>query len=157
MIILGLDPGSRRIGYGIIEETGSKTSLVDAGLLPIQSSNDPEALAETEKQYRKLLAKHNPQLVGIEKLFFMKNRTTGIAVSQARGVLLATTVSNDIPLIELTPNQVKQGLTGYGGADKNSIMKMVRIILHEPNLKLIDDAMDALAIALVSSRYHKIS
>lgn len=151
MRVLGIDPGSRRIGYGVIDHA-AQPKLVDAGLVPITSSTDSPALVELRSRLRELIQLHQPDLVAVEKLFFTKNRTTGIAVGQARGVILECIESLGIRVIELTPNEVKQGVTGDGGASKQGVAKMVRMILGMHELKLIDDATDAIAIALVAGQ-----
>lgn len=151
MKVLGIDPGSRRIGYGIIEG-GANPKLIDAGLVPITADSDAPALVELRTRLCELIAQHEPDLVAIERLFFTKNRTTGIAVGQARGVALECAASAGIRIAELTPNEVKQGISGNGSANKAAVSKMVRLILGNPALHLIDDAMDALAIALVAAQ-----
>ena len=156
MKVLGIDPGSRRIGYGIIEQ-GAKPRLIDAGLIPIAASTDAPALVELRNRLHELMELHKPNLVGVERLFFTKNRTTGIAVGQARGVILECIESHGITIAELTPNEVKQGVTGSGNADKQAVAKMVRLILGAHDLKLVDDAMDALAIALVTAQRARMS
>lgn len=151
MRVLGIDPGSRRIGYGVVEG-GAKPVLVDAGLVPITAREDAPALVELRERLAGLLATHAPDLVCVERLFFTKNRTTGIAVAEARGVVLECAASAGIRIAELTPNEVKQGISGNGNADKRAVAKMVRLILGDPALRLIDDAMDAIAIALVGAQ-----
>lgn len=156
MTIIGIDPGSRRIGYGVIETAEGKPIYRTAGILKIVSSKDPEALRETRTELDRLLDKWRPRVVAIEKLFFLKNRTTGIQVAQARGVILAACAERDLRIEEYAPNEVKADLTGYGGADKKAMHKMVRLILNQPELKLIDDASDALGMALVAAQRIKI-
>lgn len=151
MRVLGIDPGSRRIGYGVIDHA-AQPKLVEAGLVPITSSTDSPALVELRGHLRKIIELHKPDIVAVEKLFFTKNRTTGIAVGQARGVILECIESLGIRVVELTPNEVKQGVTGDGGASKQGVAKMVRMILGMHELKLIDDATDAIAIALVAGQ-----
>ncbi len=151
MRVLGIDPGSRRIGFGLIE-SGAKPALLEAGLVPITAGEDAPALAELRQRLAAFIAHHEPDLVAVERLFFTKNRTTGIAVGQARGVVLECAASAGIRIAELTPNEVKQGVTGSGNADKQAVAKMVRLILGKPELALIDDAMDAIAIALVAAQ-----
>lgn len=151
MRILGVDPGSRRVGYGVIEHA-AKPVLVDAGLVPILATSDAPALVELRVRLRELLEQHQPDLVAVERLFFTKNRTTGIAVGQARGVILECVESLGLRAVELTPNEVKQGVTGDGSATKQGVAKMVRLILGRHDLKLIDDATDAIAIALVAGQ-----
>lgn len=155
MKVLGIDPGSRRIGYGIVEG-GARPVMVDAGLIPITASSDAPALVELRQRLAGLIRQHKPDLVAVERLFFTKNRTTGIAVGQARGTILECAASLGMRIAELTPNEVKQGVTGSGNADKRAVAKMVRLILGRSDLDLIDDAMDALAIALVASQRAKL-
>jgi len=151
MIALGIDPGTRRIGYGIVECNGPDAVFVDAGLLTIEAENDVAALEETKKGIDALIKKHKPDVVAIEKLFFAKNTKTAIAVAQARGVIILATKERGVRIKEYTPNEVKSGVTGYGFADKKAVLKMVRLILRKPDLKLIDDASDALALAILST------
>jgi crossover junction endodeoxyribonuclease RuvC len=155
MRILGIDPGSRRIGYGVIE-TRPKLTLIEAGLIPIAATSDGPALVELSRELDSLIDRLEPVYAGVERLFFTKNRTTGIAVGQARGIILERIVARGIPVAEITPNEVKLGVTGSGKADKAAVAKMVRLTLGEHNLKLIDDAMDALAIAIVASTRARI-
>ena len=156
MRILGIDPGSRRIGYGIVDN-GASPKLVAAGLIPIVSSSDAPALVELRARLLELVEEYRPEVIGVEKLFFTNNRTTGIAVGQARGVILECLSGSGMPLIELTPNEVKQGVTGSGNADKRAVAKMVRLVLGQHDLTLIDDAMDALAIALVAGQRARLA
>ncbi len=148
MTILGIDPGSRRIGYGLIKKEKGIFSYLEAGLLKIESKNDTDALAETRTGLLEIIAKFKPDMCGVEKLYFVQNQTTGIAVGQSRGVILLTLTEANIPVKEFTPNEVKSRVTGYGLSDKKAIEKMVSILLRQKELKLIDDAWDALAIAL---------
>ncbi len=148
MIILGIDPGSRRIGYGLIEKTGQKFTFIDAGLLKIKSKDDIGAICEIRDGLKTIIKKFKPDICAIEKLYFVKNQTTGIAVGQARGVILLTLADAGLSIKEFTPNEIKSRVTGYGLADKKSVEKMTGLILQEKSLKLIDDAWDALAIAL---------
>lgn len=148
MIILGIDPGSRRIGYGLIEKTGQKFTFIEAGLLKIKSKDDIGAIQEVRNDLKLILKKYKPDICAIEKLYFVKNQTTGIAVGQTRGVILLTLADAGLSIKEFTPNEIKSRVTGYGLADKKAVEKMVALILQKKDLKLIDDAWDALAIAL---------
>ncbi len=149
MIILGIDPGTRRVGYGLVKYESGKTEFLGAGLLSIRSKNDTDALKELQSELGALIKKWRPDMLAIEKLFFVKNQKTGMRVAEARGVILATATTRRISKIrEYSPNEVKSGIAGNGHADKKSIAKMVRLILKKPDLKVIDDASDALAIAI---------
>ena len=152
MISLGIDPGSRRIGYGIVEKKKDNTlRFVAAGILKIESTEDARALTETKKGATALIRKYKPDVMGIEKLFFAKNRRTAMAVAQARGVLLLAADEAGVPIREYAPNEIKLGVTGYGSADKKAVLKMVRLILGKHDLKVIDDASDALAGAIMAA------
>jgi crossover junction endodeoxyribonuclease RuvC len=151
MIALGIDPGSRRIGYGVVKCDGSALTLVAAGILEIKTADDVSALEETKKGVDALIKKHKPDVMAIEKLFFAKNTKTALAVAQARGVILLATKERGVRIKEYTPNEVKSGVAGYGFADKKAVLKMVRLILNKPDLAVIDDASDALALAILST------
>lgn len=149
MIVLGIDPGTRRIGYGLIQKEGASLTFVAAGILNIKSSEDAGALQETKSELDSLIKKYKPDAIAIERLFFSKNRKTGIAVAQARGVILLSATENNVPTKEFTPNAIKLALTGYGSADKKSVLKMVRLTLKNFREDVLDDASDALAMAIV--------
>lgn len=151
MIALGIDPGTRRIGYGVVDSQNGAAKFIDAGLLRIDAKEDIAALEETKKEIDRLITQYRPDVVAIEKLFFAKNQKTAIAVAQARGVILLATKECGIRIKEYTPNEVKLGVTGYGFADKKAVLKMVRLILNKNDLKVIDDASDALALAIFSA------
>ena len=150
MIALGIDPGTRRIGYGIVRNEGGSLVFITAGILKIKSVDDASALCETKKGIDELIKKYKPEILGIEKLFFAKNQKTAIAVAQARGVILLAAQEAGIPIREYAPNEVKLGVTGYGFADKKAVLKMVRLILGKRDLAVIDDASDALALAIMA-------
>jgi crossover junction endodeoxyribonuclease RuvC len=153
MISLGIDPGTRRVGYGIVCTNTADTAITmtAAGLLEIKSVDDPGALVEIKNGMDALIKKYKPDVIAIEKLFFSKNQKTAIAVAEARGVILLAAHASRVSLREYTPNEVKLGVTGYGSADKKAVLKMVRLILNKPDLEVIDDASDALALAILAS------
>ena len=148
---LGIDPGTRRVGYGIVRGEGGTLTFITAGILKISSTDDASALRETKEEMGRLIKKYKPDVLGVEKLYFAKNQKTAIAVAQARGVILLAAKEEDITIKEYAPNEVKLGVTGYGFADKKAVLKMVRLILGKPGLKVIDDASDALALAIIAS------
>ena len=152
MIILGIDPGSRRIGYGLIKVAGNSLSILEAGILKISSPDDAEALDEAHQGALALIRKYRPEILGIEKLYFAKNRKTAIGVAQARGVIIALAIRQGLEVLEYSPSEVKSGVAGYGLADKQAVAKMVRAIFGRPDLRVIDDASDALAVAYLASR-----
>jgi crossover junction endodeoxyribonuclease RuvC len=149
MTILGIDPGTRRIGYGVVRKEGSDACFVVAGILDIVGTDDISALAEVKEGIDALIKKYKPDGFSIEKLYFAKNQKTALAVAQARGVILLSASERGIPIREYAPNEVKLGIAGYGFADKRAMLKMTKLILKTPDLKVIDDASDALAIAIM--------
>lgn len=151
MIALGIDPGTRRVGYGIVRGEGGKLTFITAGILKIGASDDASALQEAKEEIGKLIKKYKPDVMGVEKLYFAKNQKTAIAVAQARGIILLAAKEERIKIKEYAPNEVKLGVTGYGFADKKAVLKMVRLILGKQDLAVIDDASDALALAIMAS------
>lgn len=151
MIILGIDPGTRRMGFGVIEKNGSSINLLDAGILEIKSTKDADALGEIKTGLEKIISSYKPAILAIEKLYFSKNQKTALQVAEARGVALLAGKENGLKILEFSPNEIKSALTGYGSADKKSVLKMVSLRLKKPDFKIIDDASDALAAAIVAS------
>lgn len=156
MKILGVDPGSSRVGYGLINDR--PLSLIASGVIDIKEKNPNQKIIKLAAKYEDVLEKFKPDLVAIEKLFFSRNVKTGLEVSQARGVLVYLTLKSKVALTEYGPMQVKQTITNYGLADKKAVAKMVSIILKIPPIKGLDDISDAIAIAITaanSSQYDK--
>jgi len=149
LVILGIDPGLADTGFGLIEKEKSKLRLIDYGCIKTQAKLPPEVrLKQIDKSVNKLIKKYRPDIIGVEKLFFCKNVKTALAVGQARGVIILAAGKNQLQLIEFTPLQIKQALTGYGKADKNQIQQMVKVILNLKQIPKPDDAADALAVAV---------
>jgi len=150
MLVVGIDPGTATTGYGFLrEDDKGKITAVDFGV--ISTSPDlpmPHRLLELHQQLKNLMLLHHPESAAVEKLFFQKNVRTALSVGQARGVALFTLAEGGIPISEYTPLEVKQAVTGYGGADKNQVQQMVRALLELPSIPQPDDAADALAIAI---------
>ena len=150
MIILGIDPGSTRAGYGIIDFSKNKSVYIDGGIVSVDSKDKNTRLVELERSFERIIKKYKPEVAGVERLYFVKNQKTGLEVAQSRGVLLLSVAKRGLPIFEFTPNEIKQGITGYGSADKIAVTKMVRQILKIGDIKQPDDAYDALAIALMA-------
>ncbi len=149
MIILGIDPGFARIGYGIIKKEKSRIAVIDFGCITTEKEQSfPERLVQISNDTKKLVKKNKPDCCAIESLFFFKNSKTALAVAAARGVLTCTIKKEKVPVFEYTPLQIKQAATGYGKADKSQIMSMVKQILNIQTSIKLDDTSDALAIAL---------
>ncbi|MFA6410036.1 MAG: crossover junction endodeoxyribonuclease RuvC [Candidatus Buchananbacteria bacterium] len=148
-IILGIDPGLADTGFGVIKKEGSRLTMLDYGNIKTKAKiADEIRLAELNQALDKLIKKYQPEVLGVEKLFFAKNVKTAIAVGQARGVIMLCGGKNCLKVLEYTPLQVKQALTGYGKADKKQIQQMVKVVLSLKEIPKPDDAADALAIAI---------
>ncbi|MFL5680369.1 MAG: crossover junction endodeoxyribonuclease RuvC [Chloroflexota bacterium] len=149
MIVLGIDPGTAALGYGIVERTGSRLRAVDYGVV-VTSADLPlaERLLAIHTAVADLVQLHRPALVGVERLFFSKNAQTAFAVGQARGVVLLAASQHQVPVRDATPNEVKSAVAGYGAADKQQVQRMVRVVLAMEELPTPDDAADALAVAI---------
>ncbi len=149
MIVLGIDPGTARMGYGVIDTAGGIPSLIDFGIAETHPTESmPDRLLQLYGNIRLLLEEHDPDVMAVEKLFFARNVTTALAVGQARGVVLLAAAEKGIPVREYSPSEVKHAIVGYGKADKAQIQEMVRIILGLDQIPRPDDAADALAVAV---------
>lgn len=149
MIILGIDPGLATLGYGVIEVNNDKRKLIQFGTLTTPAGQPmPQRLRAIFQGMNQLMDIYQPDDVAFEELFFSKNITTGMAVSAARGVALVAVVQRTDNLYEYTPMQIKQAVTGYGGADKHQVQMMVKMLLNMKDIARPDDAADALAVAL---------
>lgn len=157
MIILGIDPGLAIIGYGIVEYKNSSFRTIDYGAITTPAGMSVvERLEMIYKGMNQLFHMYDIDEVGIEQLFFNKNVTTGIAVAQARGVILLSCAHHKMPVYSYTPLQVKQGVCGYGRADKTQVQKMVTSFLNLKSLPKPDDVADALAVAICHAHLNKI-
>ena len=149
MIILGIDPGLATLGYGVIEVNNDRRRLIQFGTLTTPAGQPmPQRLRAIFQGMNQLMDIYQPDDVAFEELFFSKNITTGMAVSAARGVALVAVVQRTDNLYEYTPMQIKQAVTGYGGADKHQVQQMVKMLLNMKEIARPDDAADALAVAL---------
>lgn len=149
MKLLGIDPGTAIVGFGVIETDHRTHHLVDAGVIRTPAKQADEIRLHTiYTNLEEIITTHNPDIMVVEKLFFAKNVTTAMTVSQARGVILVVATIHGVPIVEYTPLQIKQALTGYGRADKNQIQQMVKVLLALQEIPKPDDCADALAAAL---------
>lgn len=153
MRILGIDPGTGILGFGVIEVTRGKTTLVDAGVVrtPAHTPLD-ERLVDIYESLLEVIRETRPDEMSIEKLFFAQNVTTAMSVSHARGVAMLAGKQGGLTIYEYTPLQIKQGLTGYGKATKKQVQEMVRIILNLKEVPKPDDCADAIAAALLHAQ-----
>ncbi len=152
MIVLGIDPGTASMGWGVVERTGGNLRAVDYGLLSTSADLPlPDRLAAIHAHVAELIETHHPDLLAVERLFFSKNAQSAFGVGQARGVVLLAAAQAGIPVREATPNEVKLGVTGYGNAEKSQVARMVAVILALPEVPTPDDTADALAIGICIS------
>ena len=150
MVVLGIDPGTAILGWGIIKSTKEVTYKVEAyGCIKTDKwSPFSRRLEEIHKKLSKIIKKYRPDTAAIEQLFFAKNMKTAISVGEARGVAILSAVEANLAVAEYTPLQVKQSLVGYGRADKKQMQKMLKVLLRLKEIPTPDDAADALAVAL---------
>ncbi len=149
MRIIGIDPGTAIMGFGVIDITKSVLSVVSYGAIRTYTDRTTaERLLDIHTELRHLMGKYCPDAMAVEQLFFNKNTTTAMTVGQARGVALLTAAEAEIPVYEYTPLQVKQSVTGEGRADKNQVGYMVRLLLRLDETPRPDDVSDALAVAI---------
>ena len=148
MKVLGVDPGYDRLGLAVVEGNPSRPILIwSTCVLP--SKGVPSArLSEVRTLVEKAIRKHKPDLVAIETLFFSTNRKTALGVAEARGAILSAIGAVGLPVAEYSPSVVKLAVTGYGGADKGAIARMVPKLLFLPVRKRLDDELDAIAVAI---------
>jgi crossover junction endodeoxyribonuclease RuvC len=157
MRIIGIDPGTGILGFGVIESVKSKAEMVDAGVIRTNVHQPlDERLVEIYKGLCDIIAETKPQIMVVEKLFFAQNVTTAISVSHARGVAMLAGKLAGLEIVEYTPLQIKQSLTGYGRADKNQVQQMVKILLGLKEVPKPDDCADALAAALMHATALKV-
>jgi len=153
-IIIGIDPGIADTGFGVIRDDCGTLKMLAYGSIKTDKKDPlPKRLISLNNQLEKILEKYRPEIAVIEQLFFCNNAKTALIVGQARGVSMLTLAKTGLKIIELTPLQVKQGLTGYGGADKKQMQQMIKIILNLKETPKPDDAADALAMAVCGASH----
>ncbi|KPL82696.1 hypothetical protein SE15_11490 [Thermanaerothrix daxensis] len=149
MRVVGIDPGTATTGYGVVQDRGHGLEAVAYGVvttapfLPLE-----QRLAQLFDELSALIQRFRPESAAVEQLFFQRNVRTAMAVGQARGVTLLALAKAGLSVGEYSPLEVKQAVTGYGGADKNQVQQMVRLLLNLSEIPRPDDAADALAVAI---------
>ncbi len=156
MTVLGVDPGFGRTGLGVIVVKGSQNIHVWHACIST-SADAPfcERLRCLRDKLSESIIKYQPQVAVVEKLFFQSNVKTAIDVGMARGVILLCLADAKVPVVELTPNEIKQAVAGHGGADKKQMQSMVARLLGLKEVPKPDDAADALAIAMAGAGVYK--
>ena len=149
MRVLGVDPGSIKSGYGVIEQRGAELAVLDYGVIRT-TANAPLAprLLQISVRLQALIAQWQPQVLALEDLFFAKNVQSALKLGHARGVILLIAAQAHLEIAEYTPLEVKQAVVGYGRAEKMQVQQMVKVLLRLKELPTPDDAADALAIAI---------
>ncbi len=149
MIVMGIDPGFAITGYGVVDYTGNRFRVLDYGIIRTEASTlFPQRLLVLHKEMGELMARHKPDVMAVEELFFNTNVTTCIKVGHARGVILLSAAIGGVPVFEYTPMQVKLAVVGYGNAKKPQVQQMVKVLLGLDAIPKPDDAADALAVAI---------
>ena len=148
-LTMGIDPGTGIVGYALVAQHGSDLTLIACDVITTPAKMPlPQRLQRIYHGLLEIIEQYQPQDVAVEQLFFARNVTTAMAVGQARGVVMLAAVNSGLEVSEYTPMQVKQAVHGYGNATKQQVAEMVRILLRQPTLRKIDDAMYAAAIAI---------
>ena len=149
MIILGIDPGIAKVGYGLIDCIANKFNFLDYGIIQTTPDTDfPKRLEIIHNQMTEIIKYYKPEDLAIEELFFNKNVKTAITVGHARGVQVLTAQMMELGVYEYTPLQIKQAVVGYGRAEKHQVQEMVKLLLNLKEIPKPDDAADALAVAI---------
>ena len=149
MFALGIDPGLSRCGYGAVRRERTGLRVVTAGVISTAPSDPlPDRLATLARELRALMAELGPDVVAVERVLFQANARTAMAVGQASGLALMTAAERGCPVVEYSPNEVKQAVAGYGAAPKLQVQRMVQSLLHLSEPPRPADAADALALAI---------
>ncbi len=161
MRCLGIDPGTATIGYGLVEELndGALQAIAHGVIITTPKQTMPQRLKIIFDEITQLLNTYQPERAAVEEMFFARNVTTAITVAQGRGVILVSLANARIPITEYKPNQVKQAVSGFGGAKKPQMQEMTRMLLGLDEIPRPDDAADALAVAITdlhSARYNAL-
>jgi crossover junction endodeoxyribonuclease RuvC len=153
MRIIGIDPGVATVGFGLVDAEGNRQKLLTCGVISTPPGQRLSVrLNQIFEDLTELIRSYSPDSMAVEELFFNTNLTTGISVAHGRGIILLAGCRSGLPIFEYTPLQIKQAVVGYGRAEKNQVIDMVRRILNMPTPPKPDDAADALAVALCHAR-----
>lgn len=157
MRILGIDPGTARVGWALIDDQSGKPLPAAYGLITTEAAEQPETrLLQIHRELLALIGQYKPNVVGVEELFFSTNAKTVIPVAQARGIVLLTAAEQNLPVVSYSPLVVKRTICGDGRADKVQVQHMIARILHLAHAPKPDDVADAVAIALTHAYSYKL-
>jgi crossover junction endodeoxyribonuclease RuvC len=147
--VIGIDPGTALTGWGVVEGSGNQLQMVAGGVVTTPAGMPlPQRLQIIYRELTALIAEWQPDTAAIEELFFSKNAKTALAVGHGRGAAMLALANADLPIFEYKPLEVKQAITGHGGADKQQMQHMVKLLLELDDIPRPDDAADALAVAI---------
>jgi crossover junction endodeoxyribonuclease RuvC len=150
--VLGVDPGTARMGWGVLRYQESQFEVLDFGCVETSSKlNNAERLLKLAKELEKIIQKTRPEILAVEEIFFSKNIKTAISVAQSRGVILLIAQKHNLNIKEFKPTEVKQAVTGVGNASKEQVQKMVQLVLNLKKIPRLDDTSDALACAIAAA------
>lgn len=155
MIILGLDPGTSRIGFAVLKTSKIDIKPISYGCWEIKEKTKEKKLATLASLLNQTIKKYKPKIIALEKVFFFKNAKTAMSISEAIGVILYISFKNKIKILELTPLEIKQNIIGYGRADKKDVQKLIQLYFSFKETPKPDDTADALAVALAG--FNKIN
>ena len=154
MIIIGIDPGSRKTGYGVIENLNNRNHYLGSGVIVLNETTSlAERLLILNENLDEIIQNFQPDSGSIEAIFFAKNVKSALILGHARGVALLQLARHHLPIYEYTPLQVKQTLVGVGRASKEQVQHMVRILINRPQTPMRDDESDALAVAITHAHF----
>lgn len=157
MRILGIDPGTATVGYGVVDKIGASPVMVRYGTITTSpKQTPPRRLMILHEELNCIIDEFSPDVIVMEQLFFAKNQTTAIAVGKACGVLQLVAAQRGVPVVEYTPPEVKQAVVGYGNADKKQVQYMIQRILALDECPKPDDAADALALAVCHAHAERL-
>jgi crossover junction endodeoxyribonuclease RuvC len=150
MLAIGIDPGTAITGYGLVRELADGSlQVVDYGVIQTPAAHAmPDRLVQLYRELKEVITLHSPQSGAVEKLFFARNVRTALSVGQARGIALLALAESAVEVAEYSPNEIKQAVAGYGGAEKMQVQMMVQALLDLDEVPQPDDAADALAVAI---------
>ena len=148
MIVLGIDPGSNRTGYGLLQEKSGVVRSIDYGCINLSSIKTfPQKLEKISITVKELIRKYKPDFTAIEDCFYAKNVKSALKLGHVRGAIILTAINENVEITEYTPLEIKNAVTGYGRADKMQVQQMMRMLLDLPGVPQPEDAADALACA----------
>ncbi|MDO8566708.1 MAG: crossover junction endodeoxyribonuclease RuvC [bacterium] len=150
MRILAIDPGYDRLGIAVLEGSASRPTLIWSDCVLPKKGVKADRLAHVSRAITSAIKEYTPRALAIETLFFSVNKKTALGVAEARGAILAAAGIASIPVVEYSPQQIKNAVTGYGGADKRAVARMVPKLLALPEKKRFDDELDAIAIGITA-------